>query len=178
MRLYNTLTRREEEFAPSRGIHVVQDVAGEGRYGFLKSGVDGRIRIACGKRVEAREEIGQALQRLFRLRHRGPRELQLLPIMHAQIQIAQRRRTEAAIDDVAEVIDVAERLRHLLGARGLVVWAGVDHQVFNVNPEAGELFARRPFALRDLVFVMRKDQIDAAGVDVDRRRTEQPQRHG
>ena len=36
---------------------------------------------------------------------------------------------------------------------------------------------RGALALRDLVFVVRKDQVDAAGMDVDRRLAEQPQRH-
>ena len=46
-----------------------------------------------------------------------------------------------------------------------------------MDPEARERLAGRRFALRDLVLVMREDQIDAAGVDVDRRLAEQPQRH-
>ena len=38
-----------------------------------------------------------------------------------------------------------------------------------MHPEAGERRSRRPFALRDLVLMMGKDQVDTAGVDVDRR---------
>src|SRR3989454_10613120 len=37
-----------------------------------------------------------------------------------------------------------------------------------VQPEARERLPGRRFGLRDLVFVMRKDQIDAAGVEVER----------
>ena len=40
-----------------------------------------------------------------------------------------------------------------------------------------ELLVGRAFALGDLVFVMRKNEIDAAAVDVDRRLAQQPQRH-
>ena len=50
-------------------------------------------------------------------------------------------------------------------------------QVLDVHPEARERLAGRALALRDLVLVVREDQIDAAGVDVDRRLAEQPQRH-
>src|SRR5689334_23916994 len=39
--------------------------------------------------------------------------------------------------------------------------------MFEVNPVTNELFARRAFALRDLVFVMRKNEIDAAGVNIE-----------
>ena len=48
-----------------------------------------------GQRVEPRQEIGQPLERLLGLRHRGPRELQLLAVVHAEIQVAQRRRPVA-----------------------------------------------------------------------------------
>ena len=65
-------------------------------------------------------------------------------------------------------VDVAERLRHLLV---------LDEQMLDVHPEARERLLGRALALRDLVLVMRKDQIDAAGVDVDRRLAQQPQRH-
>ena len=36
-----------------------------------------------------------------------------------------------------------------------------------MQPVANEFFARYPFALRDLRFVMREDVIDAAAMDVD-----------
>ena len=63
---------------------------------------------------------------------------------------------------------VAERLRHLLV---------LDEEVLDVHPEPRERLFRRAFRLRDLVLVMRKDQVDAAGMDVDRRLAQQPQRH-
>ena len=49
--------------------------------------------------------------------------------------------------------------------------------MLDVNPEARERLLGGAFGLRDLVLVMREDQIDAAGMDVDRRLAEQPQRH-
>src|SRR6478752_5002942 len=58
-----------------------------------------RASISCsisstgtGGRVQPREEVGQPLERFLRLRHRRPRELQLLAVMDAEIQVAQRRR--------------------------------------------------------------------------------------
>ncbi len=47
-----------------------------------------------------------------------------------------------------------------------------------MDPEARERLPRRPLALSDLVLVMREDQIDTAGVNIDRRLAKQPQRHG
>ena len=88
--------------------------------------------------------------------------------MGRQQEIPDRRRTVAALDDVGDCVGVAERLGHLLV---------VDEQILNAHPEARELPAGRRFALRDLVLVMREDQIDAAGVDVNRRFPEQPQGH-
>src|SRR5262245_41220108 len=49
--------------------------------------------------------------------------------------------------------------------------------MLDVHPKTRELLSRGPFALRNLVLVMREDQIDATGVDVDGCRAEQAQRH-
>src|SRR4051812_31583157 len=49
--------------------------------------------------------------------------------------------------------------------------------MLDVDPEARELLSRRAFALRDFVLMMRKDQIHAAGVNIDGCRSEQPKRH-
>ena len=39
-------------------------------------------------------------------------------------------------------------------------------------------FRVAPFGLRNLILMVRENEIDAAGVKVDRRSAEQPQRHG
>ena len=39
--------------------------------------------------------------------------------------------------------------------------------MLEVNPVANKLFSGRAFALRDLIFVMRENEIDAAGVNVE-----------
>ena len=61
-------------------------------------------------------------------------------------------------EEVLDADHVAQRLGHLLAAK-------LQHAV--VNPVAGKLFARVGFGLRDLVFVMREDQVVAAAVDID-----------
>src|SRR5207302_11353667 len=74
----------------------------------------------------------------------------------------------AVRDDIGHRKHVAERFRHLLF---------VDEQMLDVHPDAGELLVRRALAMRDLVLMMLKDQVDAAAMNVDRRLAEQPQRH-
>src|SRR5207344_2469317 len=48
----------------------------------------------------------------------------------------------------------------------------------DVHPEPAERLARGALGLRNLVFVMREDEVDAAAVNVDRRLAQQAQRHG
>ena len=116
----------------------------------------------------ARQAIDESAERRLGLPEPLPREVQLFPIVPRQQEIAHRRGPVSLRDDVGNRVRVAERLRHLLV---------VDEQMLDVHPEAGERLAGRPFALRDLVLVVGKDQIDAAGMDVDRRLAEQAQRH-
>ena len=64
------------------------------------------------------------------------------------------------LGDLADGDDVAERLRHLLAAE-------VHHA--GVQPVARELpVAERALRLRDLVLVVREDEVGAAAVDVER----------
>ena len=78
--------------------------------------------------------------------------------MRRRVQVTQRDRIETARQQIGQAIIVARGLRHL---------QPIDQQVLAVNPVLDEGFAGIAFALRDLVFVMRKDQIDAARVNVD-----------
>ena len=65
----------------------------------------------------------------------------------------------AAAQQVAQGEVVAQRLGHLLA---------FHHEELGVQPEARERLAGERFRLRDFVFVVREDQVDAAGVDVQR----------
>src|SRR5579885_1610858 len=60
---------------------------------------------------------------------------------------------------VARSVEVAEALRHLLP---------FYQQKAHVHPVVRERLARRSFRLRDFVLVMRKDQVLAAEMDVER----------
>ncbi len=108
--------------------------------------------------TQTRAKVAQARHRFLRAGKRIEREVQLLVVRHTQQKIANRGRRKTFRRNVAKRVVVAFRLRHRFA---------VDFQMFEVNPVAHELFSGRAFALRDLVFVMRKDEIDAAGVNVE-----------
>ena len=116
------------------------------------------------------------LREIFRLRRRAAkfrsrstelaaccrpssREIQLAAVGHRSQQEAQRRGLVSLRQQVAQGVEIAERLGHLLG---------IDQQVLGVQPVAHERLAGGGFGLRDLVFVVREDQVHAAGVDVER----------
>ena len=61
-------------------------------------------------------------------------------------------------NDITQSVKIAERFRHLLV---------VDQQVRAMHPVAYKFFAGHAFALRDLRFVMWKNVIDAAAMNVE-----------
>ena len=63
-------------------------------------------------------------------------------------------------EEIANRGKVAKAFGHLFAGRIL--------QVLRVQPVARERLPGRTLALGDLVFVVRKDQVDAAGVNVER----------
>mmetsp|Transcript_26406 Transcript_26406/g.82326 ORF Transcript_26406/g.82326 Transcript_26406/m.82326 type:complete len:207 (-) Transcript_26406:147-767(-) len=72
-------------------------------------------------------------------------------------EAAQRR---GVLADVAERPEIAQRLAHLLA---------VDVHEAVVHPAVAERRAVRRLGLGDLVLVVREDEVDAAGVEVQRR---------
>src|SRR5690349_3704033 len=80
--------------------------------------------------------------------------------MGAQQRQPQRLAAMALLEQLGRGHNVAEALRHFLGAH-------VDEAV--VHPEAGEgRAAMRAAALRDLILMVREDEVEAAAMDVDR----------
>ena len=86
-------------------------------------------------------------------------EVERLAVGHRSQQVADGFRLVAARQQVAQGVVVAQRLGHLLA---------LHHEELGVQPEAREGFAGERFRLRNLVFVVREDQIDAAGVNIQR----------
>ena len=87
------------------------------------------------------------------------RKVQRLAVRHRGQQIAHRFGRVAAAQYVAQREVIPQRLRHLLA---------FHHQELGVQPEAREWLSGERFRLRDFVLMMRKDQVDAARVDIQR----------
>src|SRR3989475_10022257 len=94
-----------------------------------------------------------------RRRERFVGEVERLAVMRLPEQQPHRRGVHALLAQIARREKIPEPLRHLRAAHV---------QELAVQPEAGERLPRRRFGLRDLVFVMGEDQVDAAGVKVER----------
>src|SRR6185295_14015185 len=99
-------------------------------------------------------EVAQARNRSLCSGECVESEVELLVVRHTQQKITNCSRRETLRGNVAKRVVVALRLRHRFA---------VDLQMFEVNPVAYKLFPRCAFTLRDLVFVMRKDEVDSAG---------------
>ena len=104
-------------------------------------------------------EVADPAHRVDRRLERLLGEVQLLPIVRVEHEMAHRRRRDVRLAHPVNGGHVAQPLGHL-GAFG--------QQKRAMAPEAREGLARRRLRLRDLVFVMREDQVDAAAVDVER----------
>ena len=150
------LVNRGERF---RDVQVVGESVGElGVCGFRCGFRLGEKRISGGSGVQARKERVEFLQR-GPGRSEGIRvEIELGAIVRAEQEIADLRTGPAFRREVAQRVEITERLRHLLP---------LDREVFAMEPVIDELAAVCGFALRDLVLVVREHVVDAAGVDVE-----------
>jgi len=83
------------------------------------------------------------------------REIELLAVRNTGQSKPQRRRFVTLRKQIAEREEIPLRLRHLLA---------FDKQMLGMQPIPRERLARRALALRNFVFVMRKCQVDSAGV--------------
>src|SRR5439155_22901159 len=110
--------------------------------------------------AEADGELIEPLDRAVGGLEQLGREGQRTTVMRAgHERIADGARLIALRQDVAQCRKILESLRHLLAHRIL--------QKLGMQPVPGEGLAGRGLALRDLVLVMGKDIVDAAGVDVE-----------
>jgi hypothetical protein len=85
-------------------------------------------------------------------------EVELMTIGHAEQKKADGGGAIALEQEVAEGVEVAFGLGHLLA---------FDEKKADVKPVACEGLVRGGFTLRDLVFVMRKHEVFAAGVEIE-----------
>src|SRR5213593_169224 len=96
-----------------------------------------------------------------RLRFSQPfeREVELFSIPDRDQKISDRQRVVTLVQKIAKRIEVPFGLGHLLA---------VDKQVFAVDPETNEWAAGRSLTLGNLVFMMRKEEIDPAAMKIER----------
>src|SRR6185369_4107963 len=120
------------------------------------------LRIAARFQLRSREHENKcldAIQRILRVSKTIKCEVQLLAISHGYEQITNRQRVVSLLEKIAQREEIPLRLRHLFA---------FHKQMFPMDPEPNERVTCCSFALRDFVFMMRKDVIHAAAMDVER----------
>ena len=85
------------------------------------------------------------------------REVKLGLVVCLHQQVAHLHADEAAIQEVAKSVKVAQTFGHLLV---------IDDEMLRVHPHLNERLARARLRLSDLVLVMRKHVVDAAAMNV------------
>src|SRR5581483_10081037 len=108
--------------------------------------------------VRRPEELAERVDLRLRLRQRVVVEVDRIPPVRRQEE-EEHDLASPCVEHVAKRAVVAERLRHLLAAER-------EHPV--VHPDLRELVAAR-VRLRDLVLVMREDEVEPAAVDLEGR---------
>ena len=103
-------------------------------------------------------EGAQAVDGVGRLGEAVEGEVHLVAVGHGDQQEANGGGAVALEQQVAEGVEVALGLRHLLA---------FDEQEADVHPVADEGLAAGGFGLGDLVLVVREHEVFAAGVEVD-----------
>ena len=157
------------------GIHFAREIVdGSERDGRVQIVVHPRFKVcqgSFGRRVQrviaprlgpgffqSRAKVAQAGHRFLCAPQRVESKVELLAAGNTQQEIANPRRREALGNQIAKRVVVAFRLGHRLA---------FDFQVLEVQPVADELLTGSAFALGNFVFVMRKNQIDAAQMKVE-----------
>ena len=117
------------------------------------------VRASGRRGVQPVHEIPEAVQRLRALRKRRDGEVKLVPVVGCEELVPDRHRLVALLEEVAQRVEIAQALGHLLP---------LDDEVRRMQPEPAERFAGGRFALGDFIFMVREDQVHAAGVDIQR----------
>ena len=122
---------------------------------FLQHGIFARQKLP---RFQPRPERAQPVDRVSGVCQAVEGEVERTPVRHRDQRQADGRRFESLKQQVAQRVEVALALRHL---------PAVHQQEPHMHPMPRELLVRRRFALRNLVFVVRKHQVFAAAVQVE-----------
>src|SRR5207248_519980 len=120
-----------------------------------------QFRIAAGRqlrRLEPKEKFLDAVQCGTRFLQSFEGEVQLLPVADGNKKIPDRERIVAFLEKIAQREEVPFRFCHLFA---------IHEQMFAVYPEPDEWPAGDGLALRYLVFMVWKQKIDAAAVQIE-----------
>ncbi len=115
------------------------------------------VFFAC-RFAQALQPIVDPAQRFPCFFHSVPGEIELSAIIYADQRVTDFATGVTFRKDVGDRVKVAQRFRHLLT---------VDQQMRAVQPVAHKPFSSHAFALGNLRFVVRKNVVHAAAVDVD-----------
>ena len=132
-----------------------------------RSGAGAAQGPSAGAGPSAAERGAQRREPGGRAGERGVGVLELVAVARRQAEVAERERIDPARRDLGDPLDVAGRLGHLPAA---------DLEVLAVDPDPRRRPAHDRRRLGDLVLVVGKDVVDAAGVDVEPR-PEMPEGH-
>ena len=151
----------EQGGEPLRYVQVVVEGPAEGGDRFLRGLRKPGLRPIHPDRVGAKApiEVEEAPHGPARGLEPVPGEVELRPVVGREEVVADRRGGHALAEERADGHDVPERLGHL---------PSLHPEVFRVDPVAGEGLPRGSLGLRDLVFVVREDEILPAEMEVER----------
>ena len=102
--------------------------------------------------------LAEVIERFRRLPERPMRELHAGAVVREQAEVAERERIDVELHEVVDRHGVARGLGHL---------HAVGEEVLAVHPVTDRRVTVRALGLRDLVLVVRKDVVDATGVQIE-----------
>src|SRR5207247_5310825 len=107
---------------------------------------------------QSRQPFINTSERLASLINSFPREIKWHAVMHTQQRVTELASGVTFRQNIRHRVKITQRLRHFLS---------IDQQMRAVQPVADEFFSSNAFALRNLRFVMWKNVIKAATMNID-----------
>jgi hypothetical protein len=102
--------------------------------------------------------LTEVIERFGRLSQRSERKVHARPVVREEALVTEGQRIDPELDDLVDGHRVAGGLRHLHAVR---------EEMLAVHPVPHRRMAVCTFGLRDLILVVRKDVVDAAGVEIE-----------
>ena len=145
------------EIVIERGLKIVVGQVSNLPFGLTRK-LETCATVARADFAQPLQPFVNAGQRLPRFFHSVESKIQLHAIVDTHQGVTHFAPAVSFGNDVTQGVKIAERFRHFLI---------VDQQVCAMHPVAHKFFPGHAFALRNLCFMMRKNVIDAAAVNVE-----------